>query len=78
MILTCVINTYKENGNPTTEVDSMTINMKKLFVIFIGRTERNKKITFDESFDRAFRPYKIINQRSIIEEGLWNHKYGRN
>ena len=68
----------QENVNPFTKADLMTIDMKKLFVIVIGRKERNKKINFDERFDREFHPYEMIHLISQIEEGLWSHKYGRN
>ena len=63
--------------NPITKSDLSSYRMKKLFGIVIGRKERNKKLNYDERFGKEFHPYKLIHQISEIEEGLWNHGYGR-
>ena len=51
--------------------------MKKLFGLVIERKEINKKLNYDEIFGKEFHPYNLIHQISEIEEGLWNHGYGR-
>ena len=68
----------EENGNPLCKADLMTMKMRKLFTIVSGRKERNKKLKYDERFDREIHPYKMIQVISQIEECLWSYKYGRN
>ena len=50
----------------------------KIFSIVNGRKERNKKLNYDERFDRKMHPYKMVHVISQMEESLWSHKYGRN
>ena len=46
----------QENVNPFTKADLMTIDMKKLFVIVIGRKERNKKLILMRDLIENFIP----------------------
>ena len=46
----------QENVNPFTKADLMTIDMKKLSVIVIGRKERNKKLILMRDLIENFIP----------------------
>ena len=45
----------------------MINHVKRLFIIVIGRKERNKNLNFDKRFDTERHPYKMIYQIIQIE-----------